>query len=151
MTSNYRDGSSGMQRGGPRRGRPRYFSRRKVCGFCVNHATHIDYKDLVTLQRYLSDQFKIESRRKTGTCSKHQRGLAGAVQRARYLALLPYDRDHRLPGGRSVIPVPPLPKPVPEVASSEDVPSSEVATKENEVSEASSAPTEEASSQVENS
>lgn len=86
-------------RGGPRRqgGRSRFYARRKVCQFCVNHTEHIDYKDISTLKRYLSDQAKIESRRKSGTCSKHQRDLATAIKRARYLALIPIDRTHLMP------------------------------------------------------
>lgn len=86
-------------RGGPRRGRPRYFTRRKVCQFCVNHVTYIDYKEPSILRRFVSDQSKIESRRKSGVCSKHQRGLATAIKRARHLAMLPYSRQHRFNAG----------------------------------------------------
>ena len=96
----YRGGGGG---GGGRRGRPRYYTRRKVCQFCVNHVTYIDYKDVSVLRRYLSDQFKIESRRKTGVCSKHQRGLATAIKRARHLAMMPYARAHRLGGAASLV------------------------------------------------
>jgi small subunit ribosomal protein S18 len=87
---------SGSRPGGGRRGRPRYFARRKVCAFCVNHVDDIDYKDVPTLRRYVSDQFKIESRRKTGVCSKHQRALATAIKRARHLAMLPYSLSQTL-------------------------------------------------------
>ena len=84
-------------RGGPpRRGRPRYFARRKVCAFCVGKVTHIDYKDVGVLKRYVSNQFKIESRRKTGVCSRHQRMLTTAIKRARHLAMMPLSRTHRL-------------------------------------------------------
>ena len=104
MTSRQRPGSrpAGGAGGGARRGRPRYFARRKVCAFCVNHVVDIDYKDVPTLRRYVSDQFKIESRRKSGVCSKHQRLLAAAIKRARHLAMLPIDRSHRMPGERAV-------------------------------------------------
>ena len=54
-----------------------------------------DYKDVERLRRFLSPRFKIEARRKTGVCSKHQRGLATAIKRARHLAMLPYSPDHR--------------------------------------------------------
>ena len=54
----------------------------------------IDYKEPVKLRRYISDRGKIEPRRKTGTCAKHQRALAEAIKRARHLALLPYVPDH---------------------------------------------------------
>ena len=46
------------------------------------------------LRQYISDRGKIEPRRKTGTCAKHQRLLATAIKRARYLALLPYVSAH---------------------------------------------------------
>jgi small subunit ribosomal protein S18 len=54
----------------------------------------IDYKEPAKLRRYISDRGKIEPRRKTGTCAKHQRTLAEAIKRARYLALLPYVPEH---------------------------------------------------------
>jgi small subunit ribosomal protein S18 len=74
--------------------RRRRFGRRKVCGFCVDKAKEIDYKDPVKLRRYLSDRARIEPRRKTGTCAKHQRWLGTALKRARHLALLPYTPEH---------------------------------------------------------
>ena len=76
------------------RRRPRYISRRKVCYFCAEKVPHIDYKNVDGLRRYLSDRGKIEPRRKTGTCAKHQRRLTAALKRARHLALLPYTADH---------------------------------------------------------
>jgi len=89
--------------------------RRKVCVFCVDKVKRIDYKDKPRLQRYLSDRARIEPRRKTGTCAKHQRMLTTALKRARFMALLPYTaeqvrgmmsaRDRALAGG------PPPPRP----------------------------------------
>jgi small subunit ribosomal protein S18 len=77
-----------------RRGGGRRFQRRKkVCGFCLDKSRAIDYKDVGTLRRYLTDRGKIKSRRKTGTCAKHQRRLATAVKRARHLALLPFTAE----------------------------------------------------------
>jgi small subunit ribosomal protein S18 len=81
---------------GPRpftRGRD-FRSRRKVCSFCVDHVREIDYKDVQRLRRYLSDRGKIEPRRKTGTCAKHQRRLTVALKNARFMALLPYTASH---------------------------------------------------------
>ncbi len=66
----------------------------KVCGFCMEKVTHIDYKDVTLLQRYITEGGKIQPRRKTGTCSKHQGALARAIKRARYMALLPYTPEH---------------------------------------------------------
>jgi ribosomal protein S18 len=84
----------------------KYAPRRKVCAFCVDKVTHIDYKDLMRLRRFLSDRAKIEPARKTGTCAKHQRRLATALKRARHLAMLPYTGEHiRLMGG-VIAPVP---------------------------------------------
>ena len=82
--------------GGPRErgGGRRHFGRRKVCAFCVEKVKTIDYKDPMRLRRYLSDRARIEPRRKTGTCAKHQRWLATALKRARHLALLPYTPEH---------------------------------------------------------
>ena len=83
----------------PRRERPRY-GRRRVCTFCADHVKLIDYKDVERLRRFLSDRGKIEPRRKTGTCAKHQRRLALALKRARHLALVPYAIGHiRISGG----------------------------------------------------
>jgi len=77
-----------------RRPRGRYGRRRKVCMFCVDHVTVIDYKDVGKLRRFLSDRARIEPRRKLGTCAKHQRALSQALKRARHLALLPYTAEH---------------------------------------------------------
>lgn len=67
--------------------------RRKVCGFCIEKSTYIDYKNATKLKRYTSDRGKIEPRRKTGTCARHQRMLATAIKRAREIALLPFVAD----------------------------------------------------------
>ena len=68
--------------------------RRKVCAFCVDKIKHIDYKEPARLRRYVSDRGKIEPRRKTGTCAKHQRRLTVALKRARHLALVPFTAQH---------------------------------------------------------
>ena len=73
------------------KGRPR--KRRKVCSFCVDKITTIDYKDTAKLRRYLSERGKILPRRTTGTCAAHQRDLTTAIKRARQIALLPYVAD----------------------------------------------------------
>lgn len=64
--------------------------RRKVCVFCGEKAKPIDYKDVATLRKYISERGKILPRRITGTCAKHQRALTVAVKRARHVAILPY-------------------------------------------------------------
>jgi len=65
----------------------------KVCPFCVDKL-EIDYKNVSRLRRYVSERGRIETRRRTGVCAKHQRRVAVAIKRARYLALLPYTPDH---------------------------------------------------------
>lgn len=76
--------------------------RRRVCSFCVEKVDYIDYKKPELLAPYITNFGKIYSRRRTGTCAKHQRRLARAIKRARFLALLPYTADHiRLYGGGS--------------------------------------------------
>jgi small subunit ribosomal protein S18 len=78
-----------------RRERGERSSRRKICQFCHDHVREIDYKDAGRfMKRYISDRGKIEPRRKTGTCAKHQRGLSTAIKQARFMALLPYTAEH---------------------------------------------------------
>ena len=57
--------------------RPR--KRKKVCAFCADKVTSIDYKDTAKLRRFLSERGKILPRRTTGTCAMHQRGLTTAI------------------------------------------------------------------------
>jgi small subunit ribosomal protein S18 len=85
-------GGGDRRRGGG--GRGRFGRSRKVCAFCVDKVEHIDYKDPLKLRRYISDRGKIEPRRETGTCARHQRRLTVAIKRARHVALLPYTADH---------------------------------------------------------
>lgn len=66
---------------------------KKVCAFCQEKATKIDYKDTGKLRKYIAEGGKILPRRMTGTCAKHQRELAVAIKRARVAALLPFKAD----------------------------------------------------------
>ncbi len=68
--------------------------RRRACIMCVEKMPRVDYKDASFLRRFISDRARIDTRRKTSCCAKHQRALARAIKRARYLALLPYSPDH---------------------------------------------------------
>ena len=72
---------------------PKTRRRRKVCQFCADKATFIDYKDTAKLRRFLSERSKILPRRTTGTCAMHQRQLTEAIKRARQVALRPYVTD----------------------------------------------------------
>lgn len=64
--------------------------RKKDCPFCRRKMIDVDYKDATTLSRYITSWAKIKPTKDTGACAKHQRRLADAIKRARFLALLPY-------------------------------------------------------------
>jgi small subunit ribosomal protein S18 len=64
--------------------------RKKTCRFCAEKVERIDYKDASLLRKFLTDRGKIFPRRTSANCAKHQRQLATAIKRARYMALLPY-------------------------------------------------------------
>ena len=69
--------------------------KKKICIFCKDKDTLIDYKDTALLRKYISDRGKIRARRVTGNCSPHQRDVAVAVKNAREVALLPYTSTAR--------------------------------------------------------
>lgn len=50
----------------------------------------VDYLDIDTLKRFVSERGKIRSRRITGASRRQQSQIARAVKRARELGLLPY-------------------------------------------------------------
>jgi small subunit ribosomal protein S18 len=64
--------------------------KRKVCIFCKDRIEYVDYKDVITLRKFVSERGKIRARRVTGNCAQHQRDVAVAVKNAREMALLPY-------------------------------------------------------------
>jgi small subunit ribosomal protein S18 len=72
-----------------RRGR----KKKRVCIFCTDKITNIDYKDAPKLRKFISERGKILPRRITGNCAKHQRTLTVAIKRSRHLALLPFTVD----------------------------------------------------------
>lgn len=65
-------------------------SQKKACYFCRSNIKYIDYKDSDLIRKFVSMQAKIKSQRRTKCCAKHQRELAIAIKRARFMALLPY-------------------------------------------------------------
>lgn len=69
-------------------------ARKKKCYFRTNHITHIDYKNVRLLRRFMTDRGKITPRRVTGTSAKYQRKLAIAIKRARIMALVPFVREY---------------------------------------------------------
>ena len=64
--------------------------KKRVCQFCTNNVEKIDYKDVNTLKKYITERGKILPRRINGNCAIHQRQLTRAIKRARNIALLPY-------------------------------------------------------------
>lgn len=88
----------GSESGGARRGGGMAFRRRKGCPFTGEHAPAIDWKDVRTLGRYISERGKMVPSRITSVSQKKQRLLAQAIKRARYMGLMPYVRTE---GGES--------------------------------------------------
>ena len=66
------------------------FFRKKVCVFCKEKIEDIDYKDTARLSKFVSERGKMVPRRVSGTCARHQRRVARAVKRARFIAFLPF-------------------------------------------------------------
>lgn len=73
----------------------RQMKRKRFCRFTAEGTIEIDYKDINTLNEYMTETGKIIPSRITGTAAKYQRQLATAVKRARFLALIPYCDAHK--------------------------------------------------------
>jgi small subunit ribosomal protein S18 len=69
------------------------FFRKKSCRFCLDKTEVIDYKDAMRMKRFITEKGKIMPNRLTGNCAKHQRKIADAVKRARYMAILPNEGE----------------------------------------------------------
>ncbi len=74
--------------------KPRIIKVKKNCIFCKNKFEP-DYKEVVALKKYVSERGKIIGKMRTGVCSKHQKRLARAIKKARFLALLPFVGETR--------------------------------------------------------
>jgi len=72
-----------------RRGR----RKKRVCTFCADKITSIDYKEIGKLRKFVSERGKILPRRVTGNCAKHQRAMTMNVKRARHMALMVYTAE----------------------------------------------------------
>ena len=68
----------------------RPFQRRKVCVFCADSGMKIDYKDVKTLNHFVTERGKILPRRISGNCAKHQRDITQAIKKARNISLLAF-------------------------------------------------------------
>ncbi|MDB6081283.1 MAG: rpsR [Chlamydiia bacterium] len=64
--------------------------KRKKCPFMAAGFEDVDYKDIETLSKFITERGKILPRRITGVSAFFQRRLAAAIKRARYMALLPF-------------------------------------------------------------
>ncbi len=64
--------------------------KKKTCFFKKEGLTHVDYKDVETLKRFVTEKGAIVPSRSTGTSIRMQRKLAKAIKNARFMALLPY-------------------------------------------------------------
>ena len=70
----------------------RQMGSRTMCRFCRRGISYVDYKDIATLQKLLTNRGKIYSRKRSGNCAACQRKVKKAIKRARYMALLPFTR-----------------------------------------------------------
>lgn len=82
-----RDGREGRGGAGSR------FFQKKVCRFCADRITVIDFKDAEKLRKFLTEKGKIMPRRITGNCAKCQRALTRAIKRSRHAALVAFQID----------------------------------------------------------
>jgi small subunit ribosomal protein S18 len=76
------------------KGQRALFRRRKFCRFTAEKVKQIDYKDIDVLKDFIQENGKIMPARITGTKARYQRQLGTAIERARFLALLPYTDLH---------------------------------------------------------
>ena len=75
------------------KGKEKKVFKKKICKFCMEKVTSIDYKETAKLQKFVTERGKMIPSRISGNCARHQRKLASAVKRARFLALLPYTAE----------------------------------------------------------
>jgi len=71
------------------RNNPELKNQKTVCYFCAQNIKEIDYKNSELLRHFISAQAKIMPRKRSHLCAKHQRHLAAAIKRARFMALIP--------------------------------------------------------------
>ena len=58
--------------------------------FSTHNIKYIDYKDTEVLKRFLNPHGRLMPRKRTSLTASHQRALANAVKRARFMGLLPF-------------------------------------------------------------
>lgn len=67
--------------------------RKRFCRFCTDKVKSIDYKDVKRLEAFITERGKIVPSRNSGNCAKHQRRIAEAIKKARFISLIPYTRS----------------------------------------------------------
>src|SRR5260370_12648090 len=91
--------------------------RKNRCRFCTREGcprpAFVDYKDVQTLKKMCTNQGKIFSRKRSGNCAAFQRAVKDAINRARFMALIPYVGEQ----GGIFFPQLTLPKPIPPCPS----------------------------------
>ena len=55
-----------------------------------NKISHVDYKDLDLLDKFINQHGRMIARRHTGLSDKNQKKVEKAIKRARFMALIPY-------------------------------------------------------------
>jgi small subunit ribosomal protein S18 len=68
----------------------RAFREQGKCRFCRDKTLEIDYKDVDGLQKLVTQQGKLFSRKRSGNCARHQRSARMAIKRARFIGLMPF-------------------------------------------------------------
>jgi small subunit ribosomal protein S18 len=67
-----------------------FAKKKKSCPFTANKVEAIDYKDIGTLEQFITERGKILPRRITGVSHYYQNVLKIAIKRARHMALIPF-------------------------------------------------------------
>lgn len=62
----------------------------KQCYFSSNNIKHVDYKDVDLLKKFINPHARMLRGKQTGVCAKHQRSVAMAIKRARFMGLMSY-------------------------------------------------------------
>lgn len=70
------------------------FKRKRFCRFTAEKVEWVDYKDIDVLKDFITETGKIMPARLTGTTARYQRQLSVAINRARFLSLMPYTDNH---------------------------------------------------------
>ncbi len=87
--------------------KPRRIFKKKPCRLCKDKVKSVDFKNVDLLNRFITERGKILATRLSGNCAKHQRMVAGAIKKARLVALIPFvkvvsgpSRERTFKGGR---------------------------------------------------